>query len=50
MKNVNRVFFSAMEEAVASGYRPCAHCMRKEYKIWKDGIEQGHRIRKSPAL
>jgi len=32
----NRVFFENEEIAKESGYRPCAKCMKKEYKIWKE--------------
>ncbi|PWN71829.1 metal-binding protein [Chryseobacterium phosphatilyticum] len=35
MKIENRVFFSNEYEALKNKYRPCGHCMRKEYKIWK---------------
>ncbi|MBG9377121.1 metal-binding protein [Panacibacter sp. DH6] len=35
MNKENRVFFKSAEEALQNGYRPCAHCMRKEYKEWK---------------
>lgn len=31
----NRVFFASAPEAVKKGYRPCAHCMRRAYLIWK---------------
>lgn len=31
----NRVFFKNEETAIAAGYRPCAVCIPKEYKIWK---------------
>ena len=31
----NRVFFADEQDAKAAGYRPCANCMRSEYKIWK---------------
>lgn len=31
----NRVFFANEEVAISAGYRPCAVCMPKEYKIWK---------------
>ena len=34
----NRVFFASEAEAIALGYRPCGHCMRDEYKKWKDGL------------
>jgi methylphosphotriester-DNA--protein-cysteine methyltransferase len=36
MKKENRVFFSSETEAIEKGYRPCGHCMKKEYKIWKN--------------
>ena len=35
MKVENRVFFKNEAEAIAAGYRPCAHCMRREYLKWK---------------
>lgn len=35
MKTDNRVFFTSSEEAKFFGYRPCGHCMKEEYKIWK---------------
>lgn len=38
MKSKNRVFFSTYGEALTLGYRPCGHCMKVEYKNWKDGI------------
>jgi len=34
MKAANRVFFATEQEAVDAGYRPCGHCLRKEYKRW----------------
>ena len=37
MKRVNRVFFASVEEAVELGFRPCGHCMKTEYKKWKNG-------------
>lgn len=36
MLKENRVFFSSVEEAKNSDYRPCGHCMRQEYIIWKN--------------
>jgi methylphosphotriester-DNA--protein-cysteine methyltransferase len=36
MKKETRVFFSLETEAIEKGYRPCGHCMKKEYKIWKN--------------
>lgn len=35
MKVANRVFFQNEAEAIAAGYRPCAHCMREKYLKWK---------------
>lgn len=35
MKVVNRVFFQNEQEALANGYRPCGHCLREKYKVWK---------------
>ena len=35
MKKVNRVFFTSQQEAIAEGYRPCGHCMKKDYLMWK---------------
>jgi len=35
MKKINRAFFSSEAEALASGYRPCCHCLREEYIRWK---------------
>tara|TARA_R110002051_G_scaffold91370_2_gene160699 strand:- start:19477 stop:19722 length:246 start_codon:yes stop_codon:yes gene_type:complete len=38
MKRENRVFFSSLQEALNSDYRPCGHCMREAYKKWKNEI------------
>ena len=38
MKKENRVFFTNEPEALAEGYRPCGHCMKKAYEHWKHGI------------
>lgn len=35
MKVENRVFFETEKEALDAGYRPCGHCMRDKFKIWK---------------
>ena len=35
MKKVNRVFFGSEKEAIEHGFRPCGHCMSKEYEKWK---------------
>ena len=31
----HRVFFADEAEAIAAGYRPCARCMRENYRAWK---------------
>ena len=31
----HRVFFADEETAIASGFRPCGHCLRDQYKLWK---------------
>ncbi|MBA4744372.1 MAG: metal-binding protein [Muricauda sp.] len=38
MKKENRVFFNTESEARKLGFRPCGHCMRVTYKVWKDGF------------
>lgn len=35
MKRANRVFFSSEQEAAAMGFRPCGHCMKEQYDMWK---------------
>ncbi|MFT4033936.1 MAG: Ada metal-binding domain-containing protein [Siphonobacter sp.] len=40
MKKENRVFFASEAEALTAGYRPCGHCMRDQYRVWKHGIIQ----------
>ncbi|HET7843452.1 MAG TPA: hypothetical protein VFL14_04830 [Xanthomonadales bacterium] len=30
-----RVFFADEATAIAAGYRPCAVCMREQYRNWK---------------
>jgi methylphosphotriester-DNA--protein-cysteine methyltransferase len=32
----HRVFFADEATAIAAGYRPCAVCMRDEYRRWKE--------------
>lgn len=34
MKRENRIFFASKKEAIKTGYRPCGHCMKTEYKKW----------------
>ncbi|WP_298487288.1 Ada metal-binding domain-containing protein [uncultured Maribacter sp.] len=38
MKAKNRVFFNTEEQAKEFGFRPCGHCLRADYKIWKNGL------------
>ncbi|WP_298425083.1 Ada metal-binding domain-containing protein [uncultured Kordia sp.] len=38
MKKKNRVFFRTIEQAKEFGFRPCGHCLRADYKIWKNGL------------
>ncbi len=35
-----RVFFKDEAPAIAAGYRPCAVCMKEEYKRWKEKQKQ----------
>ena len=35
-----RVFFADEETAIAAGYRPCAVCMKEEYKKWKSAQDE----------
>ena len=36
MKKENRVFFVSESEAIKIGFRPCGHCMKINYKKWKN--------------
>ncbi|WP_420321219.1 Ada metal-binding domain-containing protein [Flagellimonas sp.] len=36
MKKENRVFFRSEKEAIDAGYRPCGHCLRTKYTVWKN--------------
>jgi methylphosphotriester-DNA--protein-cysteine methyltransferase len=36
MKAENRIFFHDKSEAIVLGYRPCGHCMKAEYLLWKN--------------
>ncbi|MEE9361180.1 MAG: Ada metal-binding domain-containing protein [Cellulophaga sp.] len=38
MKKENRVFFTSIDDVLFHKFRPCGHCMRTEYKKWKDGL------------
>lgn len=35
MLRKNRVFFNSEKEALEKGYRPCGHCMKEAYRVWK---------------
>jgi methylphosphotriester-DNA--protein-cysteine methyltransferase len=35
LKKSNRVFFANLQDALANGFRPCGHCQRKAYHLWK---------------
>ncbi|RZL15045.1 MAG: metal-binding protein [Pedobacter sp.] len=37
MKRQNRVFFNNEIEALKLGYRPCGHCLKTKYKLFKNG-------------
>ncbi|HWB24737.1 MAG TPA: Ada metal-binding domain-containing protein [Chitinophagaceae bacterium] len=39
MRQKSRVFFSGEAEAVKAGYRPCGHCMRQQYLLWKKQLK-----------
>jgi hypothetical protein len=38
MKKENRVFFRSPAEAIQGGFRPCGHCLPRDYKNWKNGL------------
>lgn len=38
MKKKNRIFFNTILQAKELGFRPCGHCLRADYKIWKKTI------------
>lgn len=40
MLRKNRVFFQSEEEALTKGFRPCGHCMRESYWVWKSSLAQ----------
>jgi Metal binding domain of Ada len=35
MLQKNRVFFENEADATQNGFRPCGHCLRAEYMVWK---------------
>ena len=38
MKRENRVFFASVLDAKQNQFRPCGHCMKTKYKMWKNGL------------
>ena len=36
MKKENRVFFATEAEAISLNFRPCGHCLRFQYRQWKE--------------
>lgn len=36
----NRVFFTSEEKAKEANFRPCGHCMKKEYREWKMNLDE----------
>lgn len=38
MKRENRIFFISENEAIKNDFRPCGHCMKTEYKKWKNRL------------
>lgn len=36
IKKENRVFFSSQTEANNNGFRPCGHCRKQKYEVWKE--------------
>jgi hypothetical protein len=49
MKLDNRVFFTGEAEAIASGYRPCGHCMPDDYQNWASTKQYQHLFNKRPT-
>ncbi|WP_208728780.1 Ada metal-binding domain-containing protein [Leptospira selangorensis] len=37
MNKQNRIFFTSEKEAIHLGFRPCRHCLKEKYKVWKNG-------------
>lgn len=40
MKKENRVFFTTEKEALENNFRPCGHCLKEKYLIWRNGLIQ----------
>ena len=41
LARAHRVFFASRGEAERCGYRPCAHCLRAAYDVWKSAVNSG---------
>ncbi len=39
MLRKNRVFFSSEKAAIRNGYRPCGHCLKIAYRLWKKTMQ-----------
>ena len=37
----HRVFFRDEQTAIAAGFRPCGHCQRAAYRVWRAGPVEG---------
>ena len=37
MKRESRIFFGSANEAIENDFRPCGHCLKVEYKNWRQG-------------
>ncbi|MFC4232099.1 Ada metal-binding domain-containing protein [Parasediminibacterium paludis] len=38
LKRNNRVFFVSEHPAIQNGYKPCGHCLKAAYQLWKNGF------------
>lgn len=50
MKKENRVFFASEKEAIQLGYRPCGHCLKRDYKKWKKDLSTFFLHPRTPLL
>ncbi|MGL4757842.1 MAG: alpha-ketoglutarate-dependent dioxygenase AlkB [Patescibacteria group bacterium] len=48
MKRENRLFFVSEIEAKEAGFRPCGHCMREQYLIYKNNNQNEFNKDRSP--
>lgn len=40
IKKENRVFFSTEASAIELAYRPCGHCLKESYIVWKNHVSK----------